>query len=229
MRESAPIGTTTKVGVTVRSQELLHVGLVEDHPVVLLGLEVLISAQRDMKIIGKASGIDDGLDLAAHNHPDVMVVPLRLHGEWHGIELCRSIKNLASPPKVVICTSFPSTEEVAASFLSGADAFVYKGAETSRLLDTIRGTSSGNRAWVPAVEPADSAEHLRAIWAQSDLTSREQEVLGLMLQHFTNAQIADELVVGMSTVKTHVRNILGKLGITSRRDLFEQPRPDDSA
>lgn len=204
----------------------IRIGLVEDHPVVLLGLEVLVSAQDDMEVAGKAIAMEDGLELASRSQADVMVVPLRLHGEWHGIELCRSIKNLADAPKVVICTSFPSTEEVAASFLSGADAFVYKGAETSRLLDTIRQTSRGNRGWVPAVEPAASADHLRDIWSKSDLTSREQEVLGLMLQHFTNAQIADELVVELTTVKTHVRNILGKLGITSRRDLFTQPRPD---
>lgn len=198
----------------------IRILLVEDHPVVRLGLRTVIAAQPDMEVVGAAETTADALARAGDLAPDLVIQPLRLEGEPRGIELCRELKSLVRTPKVLIYSSYNSTEEASSSFLSGADSFVHKGEDSARLLDTIRATAAGRRVWLLGVETKDQSAQLQELMAGSSLTRREQEVLGFMLQRLTNAQIANELFIELPTVKTHVSSILGKLGLRSRRELF---------
>ncbi|MGH3358964.1 MAG: response regulator [Nocardioidaceae bacterium] len=198
----------------------IRILLVEDHPVVRLGLSTVIAAQPDMEVVGEAATSGDALGCISDLAPDLVILPLRLEGEPRGVELCRELKSSATAPKVLIYSSYNSTEEASSSFLSGADSFVHKGEDSGRLLDTIRATAAGRRVWLLGVETKDQSAKLQELMEDSGLTRREQEVLGFMLQRLTNAQIANELFVELPTVKTHVSNILAKLGLRSRRDLF---------
>lgn len=207
-------------GVYVVPVEHIRILLVEDHPVVRLGLRTVIAAQPDMEVVGEAETAEQALASVAELTPDLVILPLRLEGEPRGVELCRELRSMAEAPRVLIYSSYNSTEEASSSFLSGADSFVHKGEDSARLLETIRATADGRRVWLLGVETKDQSAQLQQLMEDSSLTRREQEVLGFMLQRLTNAQIANELFIELPTVKTHVSNILGKLGLRSRRDLF---------
>lgn len=173
-----------------------------------------------MTVIAEVASIEDARAEAEKLKPDLVILALRLEGRLAGIELCRDIKNLPAAPQVLVYTSFNSTADVSATYLAGADGFVYKGAGTRRLLRCVREVSAGARIFITGAESEDHDLALQKVLATSQLTPKEREVLGLMLQRFSNSQIAEELVVELSTVKTHVRRILRKLDLGNRRELF---------
>lgn len=201
-------------------QRVYDILLVEDHPVIRLGLRSVINAQSDLHVIAEASSAIEAFSMNSATRPDLVVLPLRLEGELKGIEMCRELVASAHAPRVLIYTSYNSPEDASASYLSGAHSFVHKGEAPGRLVDTIRATITGRRVWLLGSEQDDPLARLEEIIENSSLTRREQEVLGFMLQRFSNLQIANELFVELATVKTHVSNILAKLGIKSRRELF---------
>lgn len=194
--------------------------LVEDHPVARLGLRYLIDAQSDLHVLAEARTAEEAVDLSSRHHPDLVVLPLRIGGQLKGVELCRELVALEHRPRVLIYTSYNAPEDASASFLSGAHSFVHKSEEAGQLIMAIHGTLAGRHLWLLGNEQSDAAAHLDHHVQTAGLTKREREVLGWMLQRFTNAQIAKELFIELPTVKTHVRRILAKLGVSNRRELF---------
>lgn len=194
--------------------------LVEDHAIMRLGLRTVLGAQPDMRIVGEASTGPQTLAAVAAHNPDLVIIPLRLGGELRGVELCREIKGGLNAPLVMIYTSYNSPQDSSSAYLSGADSFLHKGERASRLLDTVRATAAGKKVWIVGSENTAQIEFLEGQVANSKITSREREILGFMLQRFTNAEIANELFIEVPTVKSHVSSILAKLGIRSRMDLF---------
>lgn len=194
--------------------------LVEDHAIVRLGLRTVLGAQDDLRIIGEAHTSAQTLAAVAAQTPDLVVIPLRLGGELMGVELCREIKSMDNAPHVMIYTSYNSPEDASSSYLSGADSFLHKGERASRLLDTVRATAAGKKVWIVGSETTEQIQRLERTVETSKVTSREREILGFMLQRFTNAEIANELFIEVPTVKTHVSSILAKLGIRNRQELF---------
>lgn len=198
----------------------LQILVVEDHPVVRYGLKSVIDAQPDMMVVAEAATVADAVREAEVSRPDLVILALRLEGRLDGIELCRDLRGGPRSPFVLVYTAFNSTANVSACYLAGADGFVFKGSPTGRLLSSIRDLRDGQRVWVMGRESQDQVDTLEKVVEESGLTTREHEVLGFILQHLSNAEIANELVIELSTVKTHVRNILNKLNVSSRRDLF---------
>lgn len=198
----------------------LRILVVEDHPIVRLGLTTVINAQSDMTVVAEADTVADAMLHAESLTPDLMILALRLEGMFGGIELCRNVRSLARPPLTLVYTSFNSAADVSSSYLAGADGFLFKGTGTGRLLTSIRQLRDGRPVWITGSETKNQSAELARVVSESGLTPREQEVLGFMLQHFSNQQIADELIIELSTVKTHVRNILQKLNLENRRALF---------
>ncbi|WP_460464883.1 response regulator [Arthrobacter pigmenti] len=194
--------------------------LVEDHPAIRLGLKTAIDAQSDMNVIGEASAPKDAILQQATRIPDLVILPLRLDTKLIGVELCRELKSASKPPQVLIYTSYNSREDASSSYLSGANSFVHKGETTGRLLDAIRATACGRSVWLLGPDENSQMARLEDAVQNSGLTPREREVLGFMLQRCSNAQIANELFIELPTVKTHVSNVLHKLDLRSRRELF---------
>ena len=137
-----------------------------------------------------------------------------------GPDLCRTLKELPARPAVLVLTARAAAEEVTSMYLAGADSFVDQTMPPDELVATVRATLDGRRVWVP--RPRPSAGHVRpgAERLRERLTPREREVLGLLLQRRTNAEIAGALRLGLPTVKTHVSAVLRKLGLARRLDLF---------
>lgn len=201
-------------------QRCARVLVVEDHPIVLLGLRALLEKEPDLEVVAEAPSYDEALSARNRTAPDLVILPLRLGGELSGVALCRELVESRPSTHVLVYSAFNSADEASAAFLSGAHSFVHKAEETDRLLDAVRSTIKGRRVFLLGAEVSESVVRLRDSASQAGLTARESEVLALMLQHLTNAQIAAELVVELATVKTHVRNVLAKLGVSNRRELF---------
>lgn len=197
----------------------VRVLLVEDHPVVRLGLRTILAAQPDGFELDEAEEAATCLQLLERG-PALVLMPLRLEGELKGVELCREIKSRDPDVAVLIYTAYASREDASTAYLSGADSFLYKGAPETRLLDAIRTTLAGGRVWALDRDERQRLATFERGVASSGLTAREAEVLGFMLQRYTNAEIARELYIEVPTVKSHVSSILQKLGISSRRELF---------
>ena len=200
--------------------EQLKIVLVEDHPIVRLGLSTVLGAHDDLGVVAEATDSASALAAVSETSPDLVILPLRLGGVRDGLELCRELKSLEGGPRVMMYTSYTAHTDATLAFLSGADSFLTKDHPEGRLVDTVRATARGTRVWNVTQDTGASARNIEERVQGSSLTAREQEVLGFMLQRYTNAEIARELFLGIPTVKTHVSNVLQKLGIESRKDLF---------
>lgn len=196
----------------------MRILLVEDHPIVRLGLRAVIEGEPDMTVAGEAETAGDAVRAAEDLAPDLVILALRLEGELSGPALCRTLKARPDPPAVLVYTAFDSAADASASYLAGADGFLHRRTAPDRLLSSIRDTHAGRRVWVPR----EQVPHTGAVDPDltAELTAREQEVLGLILLRCSNAQIADRLGLRLPTVKSHVRGLLRKLGASSRRELF---------
>lgn len=195
--------------------------IVEDHPVVVWGLKSLVIHESDLRVVGEAASAPEALRKASTLRPDVIMLPLRLGGVRAGIELCRGLASVCSA-RLVLYTALASQTDAEQALLAGATALVPKTTNARDLVDLIRAVGSG-RAAVPEPDTLDRV-HTLARDAVEHLTPREQQILELVLTRRTNTQIAGELGVEITTVKTHVRSVLRKLGITSRRELFDEGR-----
>jgi DNA-binding NarL/FixJ family response regulator len=195
--------------------------LAGDHPIVRLGLRIVIKAEEDMQIVGEADSPEEILRLTRELLPDLVILPLGLGGEYVGVEICREIKAMKKAPYVLICTAYNSQDDIFACFLAGADSYVHRSETPARLLQSMRDTYSGKRVWLLGTEvPKEELGGQRENLDSPSLTPREKEVLGFMLQSMTNPQIARALSCSLPTVKTHVSNILRKLNLKSRKDLL---------
>jgi DNA-binding NarL/FixJ family response regulator len=200
--------------------------VVEDHAVARLGLRTLIAAQSDMEVVAETKNVDETLEAIDHlqNSLDLVILPIRLQSESVGYQLCREVKTNAPGVKVLIYTSFGGQHECVLAYLSNADGFLTKADKEQRFLSGIRKTANGGSVWSFDLKTFDDTDELKAQLDDPSLTKRESEVLGLLLQRFTNSEISHELFISVATVKTHVSKIFQKLGIQSRHELFEDKR-----
>ncbi len=194
--------------------------LVEDHPIVRLGVATVLGARDDLTVVAEAANSAAALAAVADTSPGLVILPLRLGGVNGGLELCRALKSADRGPRVMMYTSYTHHTDATLAFLSGADSFLTKDHPEGRLVETVRATARGNRVWLVGPDAEGETRSIEARVRGASLTQREQEVLGFMLQRYTNQEIAKELFVGVPTVKTHVSNVLQKLGVNSRKALF---------
>lgn len=192
---------------------------VDDHPVVLHGLRAILAADPLIQVVDEATTSGEALRKATHLQPDIVMLPVRLGGTRSGIELGRALDDVGST-RVVFFTSFARPIDIQVATLAGASALVSKSASADGIVETVRRVARGEQGLVlttgshrprPAPELVDEG-----------LSEREQEILGLVLDGLTNAAIAERVCVEMSTIKTHMRNILRKLGVGNRRDLLSE-------
>lgn len=196
---------------------MIKVVFVDDHEMVRIGVSSYLSAQEDIEVIGEADNGRTGVELALELRPDIILMDLVMK-EMDGIEATRQIIEKWPEAKVIIVTSFLDDEKVYPALEAGASSYMLKTSKASEIANAVRSTFHGQSVLEPEVtgkmmmKMRQKNEH----FPHEDLTSRELEILMLMTEGKTNQEIADELFIALKTVKTHVSNILSKLGVQDR-------------
>lgn len=193
---------------------------VDDLPVVVRGLDEIFGAHDFLQLVGEASTPDAAFELTRSIRPDVVVVPVRLGGSHRGLALCRSIKEDLDA-RVVLFTSFTRKIDLILAQAVGADGVVSRSAPGHAIVAAVEAVCRGARPVVLS-DGAGSLHEMLAPLSGASLTPRETELLVLIAEWRSNEDIAEALIIEVSTVKSHVRSILRKLGASSRRELLTQ-------
>lgn len=197
----------------------MKVLLVEDHPATRLGVSSILEAY-GIEVVGEAASAEESLYLARRLLPDLAILDLRLPEGECGVEICRELKTLPEPPRVLIYTAYNAEEDISSALLSGADGYLHKSLEAELIPEVAARVHAGERTWLLGPEQETARQRLQISAQQSLLTPREKEVFDLILQRYSNYEISEKLFITLPTTKTHVSNILKKLKRRSRRELF---------
>jgi DNA-binding NarL/FixJ family response regulator len=201
---------------------LIRIVLVDDQELVRAGFRMVLDAQPDMQVVGEAGDGIGAIDLARRQHADVMVMDARMP-RLDGVEATRRIRQAADLPRVLMLTTFDLDEYAFAALKAGASGFLLKDVPPEELLFAIRAVHSGDSVVAPsttrrlidqfaALLPSGEATPDEL----AELTDREREVLTLIAQGLSNAELARRLFVSEATVKTHVGRVLAKLSLRDR-------------
>jgi two-component system, NarL family, response regulator LiaR len=194
----------------------IRVALVDDHRVVRQGLRSYFEAFGDIEIVGEASSGEEATRAMDGWLPDVVVMDMLMPGGIDGIETTRRIRVLSPHTQVVVLTAFADDARVVAALRAGAIGYIRKEAEPEVLLGAVRAAARGQSVLDPSIAGSVLQDLVRGKLPGSELTEREMDVLRQLANGRTNKQIAEVLVVGEETVKTHVGNILAKLQLAHR-------------
>ncbi|NUL07725.1 response regulator transcription factor, partial [Streptomyces lunaelactis] len=201
----------------------IRVLIVDDQMMVREGFSVLLNAMPDIEVIGEAVNGREAVTKVAELAPDVVLMDIRMP-ELNGIEATREIVAAHSESKVLVLTTFDLDEYVYQALRAGASGFLLKDASARQLADGVRVVAAGEALLAPTVTRRLITEFSKlsqtprppALAQVGELTERETEVLVLIAQGLSNAEIASRLVVAESTIKTHVSRVLVKLGLRDR-------------
>jgi DNA-binding NarL/FixJ family response regulator len=195
--------------------------IADDQALVRSGFRLIVETREDLEVVGEAENGEDAVRLVAELAPDVVLMDVRMP-VLDGIEATRRIAASDSPARILVLTTFDLDEYVYAAIRAGASGFLLKDVRPSDLVDAIRLIAVGNALLGPTVTErllerfADGAGKSEAVAAVAALTAREREILRLLAGGLSNAELAELLVLGETTVKTHVSSILRKLGVRDR-------------
>jgi DNA-binding NarL/FixJ family response regulator len=184
--------------------------VVDDHPVLREGIAALINGQTDMKLVAEASNGQEALTQYRLHRPDVTLMDLQMP-TMSGIETIIAIRDESPNARIIVLTTYGGDVQVVRALKAGARGYVLKGHVHKALLDTIRGVHAGEKRISPEVAAA-LADHA----GEEELTAREITVLQLIALGNSNKEIAVQLRISDETVKSHVTNILEKLGANDR-------------
>jgi NarL family two-component system response regulator LiaR len=201
----------------MESSQKIKVMLVDDHNVVRSGLATFLRAYDELELVGEAKNGLEAVHLCQQKQPDVILMDL-IMPEMDGIEATKAI--LADSPqiKIIAMTSFEDQELVQGVLAAGAISYLIKNVTSDELARAIREAASGRSTLSPEAARVLIQATRPVKQPAFDLTDREQEVLNLVAQGHSNQQIADTLVISITTVKAHMSNILSKLSVSSRAE-----------
>jgi two-component system, NarL family, response regulator len=188
----------------------IKIMIVDDHPVVREGLSRIIVSESGMEVIAEAGTGAEALAQYRKLRPDIVLLDMRMP-EMTGIETIEAIRKEFSNARIIVLSTYDLEEDIYQSLQAGARGYILKDSPRSELLASIRRVHAGER-----VIPPNIATRLAERIGGNELTAREFEVLKLIVNGKSNKQIGDDLGISEGTVKSHVNNILDKLGVTDR-------------
>jgi DNA-binding NarL/FixJ family response regulator len=209
---------------------MIRVGLVDDQAMVRVGLKMILESEDDIEVCGEASDGSQARDLALRERPDVMLMDIRMPG-MDGLAATRDVLAAAPDVHIVILTTFDEDDYIYEALRAGASGFLLKSADGDTLVNAVRVVAGGEALLAPEVTrrviekfatgtmasgASEDEVHVPSAEAIGDLSEREVEVLCLIATGLSNQEIASELFVSNTTVKTHVSHILTKLGVRDR-------------
>lgn len=206
----------------------IKVLIVEDHTMTRMGLHLVLEKVEDINIVGETEDGEKSVDMAKELNPDVILMDIGLPG-IDGIEATKRIKDMNLEARILIFTSRDNEDDIFAALSAGANAYIMKGANPDQLVSAIRAVNDGT-AWLdpaiakvvlksvtrPQKEQAAQPTSPKKAAQAAGLTEREIEVLGLIVEGLSNAQIAERLFITRATAKAHVHSILQKMCVDDR-------------
>lgn len=200
------------------NQQPIRIVIVDDHVLVRQGIRAFLETHADLAIVGEAGDSAAATALCAAQRPQVALVDLVMPGG--GIAATRDIRAASPATQVVLLTSFEDAQQIVAAVRAGAISCLLKDIDADSLADAIRRSAAGEAVLHPRVAGylVGALRHGLGAGAEAleSLSQREREVLELMAEGMSNSLIAERLGIGEKTVKTHVSNVLAKLGVADR-------------
>lgn len=188
----------------------IRVLVVDDHPIMRVGIAAIIDATPDMTTVAQAGSGEEAIDLFEKYLPDITLMDLRLPG-MSGVDAIRILMSRHHNAKFVVLTTYEGDEDIHQALAAGARSYIVKGMPHEALVSALRRVQAGGR-FLP--QPVSRALHSRI--PNSDLSTREREVLELIVRGKSNKEIANDLGITESTVKCHVSVILMRLNVNDR-------------
>jgi DNA-binding NarL/FixJ family response regulator len=194
---------------------MIRLIVADDHPIVRAGLNALFSIEPDFEIVAEATTPDEAVMLAERESPDVVLMDLQFgaHQTDTGAGATRRIRALEAPPYVLVLTNYDSDADILNAVEAGASGYLLKDAPPHELIAAVRAAAAGESALAPVIA---SRLLSRMRTPQVSLSSREIEVLELVAAGKSNTEVAAELFVSETTVKSHLAHIFSKLDVSSR-------------
>ncbi|WP_433597590.1 response regulator [Nocardia sp. CA-135953] len=204
------------------ARRTVSVLVADDQTLVRAGIRMILETRADIRVVGEAGNGEEAVRLAAQTMPDIVLMDLRMP-HVDGIQATQRLSAFQPRPSVIILTTFDEDELLYAALRAGAGGFLLKDTRPAELVEAIRVVASGEALLAPRVTRrlldrfvADLRPETAAMPELTDLTNREVEVLTLIAQAASNAEIATTLAVSEGTAKSHVSAILRKLGLRDR-------------
>lgn len=201
---------------------MITVSMIEDHQILVDSLSLMLRYESDIDFLGSASSISKGHSLIKETTPDVLLLDVGLP-DGNGLDLIPEVNQISPDTNIVVLTSMSDEATLMRVVDSGISGFVSKNSELSELMETIRKAADGDIVMPTSLLvgllmrlPRDKAAAYQDEKGWERLTMREQEVLELLATGKTGAEIAEELHIAQLTVRTHIRNLMSKLGVHSR-------------
>jgi DNA-binding NarL/FixJ family response regulator len=192
---------------------VIRILLVDDHPVVRMGLRGMLDAEADLVVVGEAGSGDAGVEMAVAERPDIVLMDLRMPG-GDGVSATERILATVPGTRVMVLTTYESDRDILRAIEAGASGYLLKDASPKELADAVRAAARGETVLAPSVASTLVRQVRRP--APPALSAREAEVLRLVAQGHTNADIGKRLFISEATVKTHLLRVFNKLDVADR-------------
>ena len=199
---------------------MISVAIADDHRVVRVGLEQLLATFDDVSFVGAGSGGREAVAICEAHHPDVLLLDLSMP-DLDGIEATAQVRVVSPDTRVVVFTSFSDRDRIVRALDNGAIGYLLKDAEPEEIHAAIQAASRGESPLAPRAA-AELLADRRSRVGEVELTAREREVLGLVVEGLANKQIAQRLWVTPKTIKFHLSNVFRKLDVANRTEATHQ-------
>lgn len=196
---------------------MIRIVLVDDHPVVLDGLDAILGTQEDFEVVGTASDGEAGLAIIARHAPDVVLMDLEMP-DMDGVETIRKAREARPELRVIAFTAYDTDERILDALRAGARGYLLKGAPRAEVFQAIRVVHAGGSLLEPSIALRLMEEARAPARPEVELSPREREVLELVAAGLLNKEIGVELGISERTVKFHVSGLLNKLGAGNRTE-----------